>query len=142
MDPAGLLLSIATIAVCLDEISQSYNSASSTLGLIKSQIKILESGTQRIQEWLHYTDPQSRAGVMSSLGDAIGTVYSSLERLNDDIAALAHTGPKTTRLLGKTGSDQWARTKFVYSEGRLRKHLTDVRECASLMHFCLNVCQL
>ncbi|KAK3616177.1 hypothetical protein LTR56_026125 [Elasticomyces elasticus] len=142
MDPAGLLLSLATIAYTLDEISESYSSASSTLSLINSQIRILEAGTQRIQEWLHHTDPQSRVQLMASLGDAIGTVNSSLERLQDDVASLSHTGPKTTRLLGKTGSNQWAKTKFVYNEGRLRKHLTDVRECAHLMHFTLNVCQL
>ncbi|KAK3071309.1 hypothetical protein LTR53_008846 [Teratosphaeriaceae sp. CCFEE 6253] len=142
MDPGGLLLSIATIVICLDEITESYASASATLGLIKAQIRVLEAGTRRVQEWLHYTDPQSRAGVMASLGDAIGTVASSMERLNEDIAALAHTGPKTAKLLGKNGSSQWARTKFVYNEGRLRRHLTDVRECASLMHFTLNVCQL
>ncbi|TKA76026.1 hypothetical protein B0A55_05104, partial [Friedmanniomyces simplex] len=121
MDPAGLLLSIATIAYNIDALSESYNSASSTLGLIRSHIKILEAGTQRIQEWLHFTDPTDRIQVLASLGDAIGTVNSSLERLQDDIASISHTGPKTAKVLG----NQWARTKFVYNEGRLRKNLTD-----------------
>lgn len=142
MDPAGILLSIATIAYTLDELSDSYANASSTLSLIRSHIRVLEAGTQRIQEWLHFTDPTSRVQVMASLGDAIGTVNSSLERLQEDIASLSHTGPKTAKILGKTGSNQWAKTKFVYNEGRLRRHLTDVRECAALMHFTLNVCQL
>lgn len=79
---------------------------------------------------------------MASLSDAIETVNDSLERLREDMAAITKSGPKTTKLLGKTASNQWTKTKFVMGEGRLRKHLTDVRECASLLHFTLNVCQL
>ncbi|TKA25713.1 hypothetical protein B0A50_05808 [Salinomyces thailandicus] len=142
MDPAGLLISIATIACTLDELSQSYNSATNTLSLIRAQVKVLETGTQRIQEWLHFTDPQSKMQVHASLRDAVGTVDSSLQRLHEDIVDITHTGPKTSKLLGSTGTDQWMKTKFIYNESRLRSHLTDVRECASLLHFTLNVCQL
>lgn len=142
MDPAGLLISIASIAYTLDELSESYNAASGTLALIKTQIKILETGTQRIQEWLHFTDPTSVGQVRASLADAIGTVNDALHRLQEDVENVTHTGAKTAKFLGRTASDQWVKTKFVYSEGRMRKHLTDVRECASLMHFTLNVCQL
>ena len=136
------MLSIATIVYTLDELSTSYNTASTTLSLIRSQIKVIETGATRIQEWLWYTDPTSQMVVMSSLRDAIATVNSSLERLQGDITEITHTGPKTARLLGRSGSDQWVKTKFAYSETRMRKHLTDVRECASLMYFTLNVCQL
>jgi len=142
MDPAGLLISIATIACTLDELSETYNSASNTLSLIRSQIKILETGAQRIQEWLHFTDPTSKMQIMGSLRDAVATVNSSLQRLQDDITSISHTGPKTTKVLGRSGSNQWLKAKFTYNESRMRKHLTDVRECASLMHFTLNVCQL
>lgn len=142
MDPAGLLISIATIAYTLDDLSESYGNASSTLALIKAQIKILETGTQRIQEWMHFTDPSSKGQVMQSLSDAVATVNSSLERLHEDIAGITHTGPKTQKVLGRMASDQWIKTKFVYSEGRMRKHLADVRECTSLVSFALNVCQL
>ena len=137
-----VVLSIATIAFTLDELSGSYSSASSTLSLIKSQIKILETGATRIQEWLWYTDPTSQMVVMGSLRDAIATVNSSLERLQGDITEITHTGPRTARLLGRSRSDQWVKTKFAINEARMRKHLTDVRECASLMYFTLNVCQL
>ena len=136
------MLSIATIVYTLDELSTSYNTASTTLSLIRSQIKVIETGATRIQEWLWYTDPTSQMVVMSSLRDAIATVNSSLERLQGDITEITHTGPKTARLLGRSGSDQWVKTKFAYNETRMRKHLTDVRECASLMYFTLNVCQL
>lgn len=142
MDPAGLLISIASIAYALDSLAESYNSASNTLGLIKSQIRILETGAARIQEWLHFTDASSKTQVQQSLQDAAATVNASLQRLNEDLGSISHTGPRTAKLLGRTGSDQWMKTKFVYNEGRMRKHLTDVRECASLMHFTLNVCQL
>ena len=136
------MLSIATIVYTLDELSTSYNTASTTLSLIRSQIKVIETGATRIQEWLWYTDPTSQMVVMSSLRDAIATVNSSLQRLQGDITEITHTGPKTARLLGRTASDQWVKTKFAYNEARMRKHLTDVRECASLMYFTLNVCQL
>lgn len=142
MDPAGLLISIATIAYALDELADSYNSASSTLSLIKSQIRILETGATRIQEWLHVTDWTSKTQVMHSLRDAIATVNSALLRLQDDVEEITHTGPRTAKLLGRTGSDQWMKTKFTFNEARMRKHLTDVRECTSLMAFSLNVCQL
>lgn len=79
---------------------------------------------------------------MASLSDAIETVNDSLERLREDVAVLTQSGWKTTQLLGKTASNQWTKTKFLMDESRLRKHLTDVRECASLLHFTLNVCQL
>ncbi|EMD00842.1 hypothetical protein BAUCODRAFT_20857 [Baudoinia panamericana UAMH 10762] len=142
MDPAGLLISVATILIVLDELTESYGSANNTLALIKSQVKVLEAGTQRIQEWLWYTDPASKSELMESLGDAVSTVNAALQRLQEEIEAITRTGPRTAKLLGKAGSDQWVKTKFVYSEGRMRRHLTDVRECASLMSFCLTVCQL
>lgn len=142
MDPAGLLLSVATIAVTIDQIQESYNATSGTLQLIRSQIKILETGVQRIQEWLHFTDPTSKAQVMDSLQDAIFTVYAAVERLQEDLASITRTGPKTSKMLGRSGSDQWVKTKFAYNEPRMRKHLTDVRECVSLIHFTLSVSQL
>ncbi|KAK0859425.1 hypothetical protein LTS02_009238 [Friedmanniomyces endolithicus] len=138
MDPGGLLLSIAAISDNIDALSESYNSASSTLGLVRSQIKVLEAGTQRIQEWLHFTDPTDHILVWASLGVAIGTVNSSLDRLQDDVVSISHTGANTAKVRG----DQWARTKFAHNEGRLRVDLTDLRECCHLMHFSLQVCQL
>lgn len=142
MDPAGLLMSVATIAITIDEIQATFSSASGTLDVIRSQIKILETGVQRIQEWLHFTDPTSKAQVMHSLQDAVATVNAAVQRLQDDLATITRTGPKTTKLLGRTGSDQWMKTKFAINETRMRKHLTDVRECVSLIHFTLSVCQL
>ena len=142
MDPAGLLLSVASIAITIDQLQESYNSTYSTLSLIRSQIKILEAGVQRIQEWMHWTDPSSKAQVVSSLQDAILTVNGAVERLQVCLSSIIGTGPATTRLLGRTGSDQWTKTKFAYNEPFLRKHLTDVRECVSLIQFTLSVCQL
>ncbi|KAK0262891.1 hypothetical protein B0A54_08990 [Friedmanniomyces endolithicus] len=138
MDPGGLLLSIAAISDSIDALSESYNAASSTLGLVRSQIKILEAGTQRIQEWLHFTDPTDHILVWASLGVAIGTVNTALERLQDDVVSTSHTGANTAKVRG----DQWARAKSAHNEGRLRVDLTDVRECCHLMHFSLQVCQL
>ena len=142
MDPAGLLLSVASIAMTIDRIQQSYNATPSTLSLIQSQIRILETGIQRIQEWLHFTDPTSKAHVMHSLQDAVFTVHARVERLQEDLTFITRTGPKTSKMLGRAGSDQWVKTKFVYNEARMRRHLTDVRECVSLIHFTLSVCQL
>ncbi|KAK6385414.1 hypothetical protein LTR65_009108 [Meristemomyces frigidus] len=81
--------------------------------------------------------------VMHSLRDAVATVNSSLQRLQDFVAEITHTGPKTAKLLGRIGGDQWVQSaKYALSESRMRKHLTDVRECAFLMNFSLTVCQL
>lgn len=142
MDPAGTLISIATIAVIVDELLESYKDAPRVLSSIRTQIKILEAGVQRIQEWLHFTEPTSKAHVLSSLHDATATVDASIGSLKDDLDAITNTGPKTQKILGRQGSDKWTQAKFTYNEGRLRKHLTDMRECVSLMHFTLTVCQL
>ena len=142
MDPAGLLISIATLAIILEDVSESYNAASGTLSLIKSQIKILETGAQRIQEWLHFTPMADQAKIRQSLWDSIATVDGSLARLREEVESITHTGPRARKMLGRNGSDQWVKAKFVLNEANLRKHLTDVRECTSLLHFTLNVCQL
>ena len=142
MDPAGLLLSVASVVVTLDQLQDSYNAASSTLSLVRSQIKVLETGTQRVQEWLHFTDPTSKAQVMQSLHGAVLTVQSAVLRLQEDLKLITQTGPRTAKVLGRTGSDQWMKTKFVYNEARMRQNLTDLRECVSLMNFTLTVCQL
>jgi len=64
MDPGGLLLSIAAISDNIDALSESHKSAVSTLGLVRSQIRALEAGTQRIQEWLHFTGKARRGVIM------------------------------------------------------------------------------
>lgn len=55
MDPAGLLISIATVALVLDDFTENYSSASVVLDQIKSQVRVLESTTARIQEWCKFT---------------------------------------------------------------------------------------
>ena len=142
MDPAGLLLSIAAVSGTIDKVQETYNAAPAILAQIKSQIRLLENGLQQIEKWLHYTDPTSKAQVMQGLQDAIETVYESILRLQADLDSTTRTGPKTTKLLGRTASDQWVKTKFAFNDAHLKKHLTDVRECVSLVHFILSVCQL
>lgn len=142
MDPAGTLISIATIAVFVDELLENYKDAPRVLQSIRTQIKILEAGVQRIQEWLHFTEPTSKAHVLGSLHDATATVDNCMDSLKDDLDAITSTGSKTQRILGRQGSDKWTQAKFCYNDARLRKQLTDMRECVSLMHFTLTVCQL
>ena len=142
MDPAGLLLNIATVLITIDQLQQNYDASSGTLSSIGTQTKILEASLSRVREWLHYTDPSSKAQVMHSLQDAIETVTGCIYRLQNDLDSTTRTGPKTSRFLGRTGSDQWVKTKFAFNEARLKRHLTDVRECVSLVHFTLSVCQL
>jgi hypothetical protein len=142
MDPASLLITIATTAITIDQIQQTFSAAPATLAMISSQMRILETGVQRIQQWLHYTDHFSKAQVMHSLEDAINTVQSSLDRLQHDLDFITQTGPKTSKMLGRVGSDGFMRAKFALNEGTLRRRLADVRECVSLVHFTLSVCQL
>lgn len=83
MNPAGLLVSVATIAMVLDDLTESYNAAFGTLSSIRTQVKILETGAQRIQEWLLSTDPSSKTQIMHNLQDSLATVKGSLSRLRD-----------------------------------------------------------
>ena len=122
MDPAGLLISIATIAHTLEELSGTYSGTSDTLSTLKTQIKILETGTQRIQEWLHFTDPGSQMKVHGSLRDAVATVDSSLRRLHEDLTSLESSSEQP---LDGRGNGRDARAKVAYNESRMQRHLTD-----------------
>ncbi|KAK6439926.1 hypothetical protein LTR95_003861 [Oleoguttula sp. CCFEE 5521] len=142
MDPVGTLLSIAALALIIDDLCGAYAEAPRTLAAIRLQIKILETCLLRVQEWLHFTDPTTKAQIMGSINDATFTVDSALQALRADLTEITGNGSKTVKVLGRQGSDQWTKTKFAWNEARLRRHLTDMRECASLMHFVLAVCQL
>ena len=142
MDPAGLLLSVATVFITIDRVQETYDTTPSTLTSIRSQIKLLEGSLERLQQWLHYTDPSSKAQIMHSLQDAMETVNASIYRLQDALDSTTRNGSKTTTLHSRTGSDQWMKSGLALNEAHLKKHITDVRECVSLMHFTLSVCQL
>lgn len=142
MDPAGTLLSIAQIVIILTEFADSFDEAPRTLSSIRAQIRVVETGVKRIQEWMHFTDPTSKAVIQDSLQEAIATVDDSVGSLKEDMDLILHSGPKMTKLLGRQGSDKWTQTKFAWNEPKLSKHVTDMRECALLLSFTLTVCQL
>lgn len=145
MDPAGLLICVGSVLESLDHVSETYNPDPGTFSLIRSQLKILEAGIQRIQEFLHFTDPTSRAQITSSLTESISTVTSCAGRLQEDLASITRARPTEfdSAVPNGTASDDPAeRPKFTYNESRMRKNLTDVRECVSLIHFTFSVCQL
>lgn len=132
MDPAGLLISIAATTNTLNRLPATDTPASQTLSLIKSQIKILETGAQRIHEWLHFTEPSGKAQVMPSLLDAVGTVDLSLQRLQNDMMDATLAGPQRAT----SGN-----ANILGNERSMKRHLTDLRQCSSLVHYTLNVCQ-
>lgn len=142
MDPAGTLLSIAQIIIILTDFAESFDEAPRSLSSIRAQIRVVETGVKRIQEWMHFTDPTSRAVIQDSLQEAIATVDDSVGSLKEDLDLILHSGPKVTKLLGRQGSDKWTQTKFAWNEPKLSKHVTDMRECALLLSFTLTVCQL
>jgi len=142
MDPAGTLLSIAQIVIILTDFAESFDEAPRTLSSIRAQIRVVETGVRRIQEWMHFTDPTSRAVIQGSLQEAIATVDDSVGSLKEDLDLILHSGPKMTKILGRQGSDKWTQTKFAWNEPKLSKHVTDMRECALLLSFTLTVCQL
>lgn len=142
MDPAGTLLSIAQIIVILTDFAESFDEAPRSLSSIRAQIRVVETGVKRIQEWMHFTDPTSKAVIQDSLQEAIATVDDSVGSLKEDLDLILRSGPKMTKLLGRQGSDKWTQTKFAWNEPKLSKHVTDMRECALLLSFTLTVCQL
>jgi ankyrin repeat protein len=142
MDPAGTLLAITEIFIRLQDFSDLFDEAPRTLNSIRAQIKVVETGVKRIQEWMHFTDPTSKAVIQEALQEAIATVDDSVGSLKQDLDLILSSGPKMTKLLGRQGSDKWTQTKFAWNEARLSKHVTDMRECALLLSFTLTVCQL
>jgi ankyrin repeat protein len=142
MDPVGTLWSIASIVVTLQDFVESYEDAPASLLSIRAQIKVVETGVRRVQEWLHFTDPRSRAEVQESLQEAIATVDASMRSLKETLDSILHSGPTATKILGRQGSDKWTQTKYAWNEKVLNRHLTDMRECALLLAFTLTVCQL
>jgi hypothetical protein len=145
MDPASLLVRVGNVLVSLDHVSETYSPDPGTFSLIRSQLKILEAGIQRIHEFLHYTDPTSKAQITHSLTESISTVNSCAERLQEDLASITRAKPTALDGVAPAGSDPTEpaeRAKFTYNESRMRKNLTDIRECVSLIHFTFSVCQL
>lgn len=137
MDPAGLLLRIANPAYNLGKLCEIHSPMSfPILFSIRTQVVILQTGVQRIQEWLHFTDPASKSQVLPSLHQAIQTVDATVQRLNECVDSLAKLEQKSLDQPGGSDSDT------DHDERSLQKHLTDVRECASLIHLTLSVCQL
>ena len=96
MDPVGTLWSIAAIVVTLQDFVESYEDAPASLLSIRAQIKVVETGVRRVQEWLHFTDPRSRAEVQESLQEAIATVDSSMRSLKETLDSMLHSGPTAT----------------------------------------------
>ena len=142
MDPVGTLWSIAAIVVALQQFAESYEDAPALLLSIRAQVKVVETGVRRVQEWLHFTEPRSRAEVQGSLQEAIATVDSSVRSLKESLDSILPSGPKATKILGRQGSDRWTQTKYAWNEKTLNRHLADMRECALLLAFTLTVCQL
>ena len=145
MDPAGLLICVGNVLDSLDHVADTYNPDPGTFSLLRSQLKILEAGVQRIQEFLHFTDPTTKAQITSSLTESISTVTSCAGRLQEDLASITRANPTALDSATPSGSSPASpaeRPKFTYNESRMRKNLTDVRECVSLIHFTVSVCQL
>ncbi|KAK4553181.1 hypothetical protein LTR86_009711 [Recurvomyces mirabilis] len=126
----------------LEALANSHKTASETLSLIREQVKALQAGTQRIQEWLHFTEPTERAQVTGSVQDAVATVRSSLERLQDGVTTNSQGGNHAVKLTDDNNDSQHGEGTLIHNEARMRKYLVDLRECASLIQFTLNVCQL
>ena len=139
MDPGQLLVSVASLITTVGRLQETYQADPVTLASIKSQLKILEACLERIQEWQHYTDPQSEAHVLTGLQESTKTIADCVRRLQGDLESTAAPTATASSLLVRSGSDDWV-TKST--EIRLRKHIVDVRQCVSLAQFTLSVCQL
>jgi hypothetical protein len=100
MDPAGTLLAITEIFIRLQDFSDLFDEAPRTLNSIRAQIKVVETGVKRIQEWMHFTDPTSKAVIQEALQEAIATVDDSVGSLKQDLDLILSSGPKMTKLLG------------------------------------------
>nr|POE88334.1 isoform 2 of ankyrin-3 [Quercus suber] len=127
MDPGGLLLRIAILASSLETITGANETVSYILSLVQSQATGLQTGLHQIQEWLHFSDTASKSQVLPSLQDAMDTVDATVQRLSDDVEVLLIE-------LGTSGADLQdedllTESHRAHSEQRLRRHLTDLREC-------------
>jgi hypothetical protein len=118
MEPASVVASAAGVASTLSALQ----STSETVPILLSELKTLETRSQRVQEWLHFTDLPSKMKVMPGLAAAVMTVDAALKRLHHD--------------------SQIPRGGARIDESQMVVHLVDISECSALMHFALNVCQL
>lgn len=141
MDPGALLVSVAATIGTVDHLQQTYQADPTTLASLESQLKILEACLERIQEWQHYTDPQSEAQVLAGLQESMKTIADCVRRLRQDLESTAAPTATASSLLVHSGSDKWTKNS-VGDRMRLRRHLVDVRQCVCLAQFTLSVCQL
>lgn len=134
----NLLVEVAGVSTALDNIlGRNSSAASSTLFLIKSQVKTLEERIEDVRQWLHHTDPTYIGQVNRRLQDAIAVVKGAITRLWYDLDSIRQSLPE----LSKTTDSKARNAGFAFDESRMRTHLCDVQECAGLMHFALGVCQ-
>ena len=142
MDPATVLFRLIALSAAIDYVEHTYHTIPGALASIKSQLKTLESGLERIQEWQHYTDPQSEAQVLPSLHEAMKTVGGYLLRLRDDLESTQQPGNSATSSFDRTGIESRTKVQPTFNEPRLNRYLIDLQHCVSLTQFTLLVCQL
>ena len=141
MDPGQLLVSVVALIATVDHLQQTYQANPTTLASIESQLKTLEACLERIQEWQHYTDPQSEAQVLAGLQESTKTIAHCVRRLQQDLESTAAPTATAASLLVRSGSNGWVK-RSTDDEIRLKKHFVDVRQCVCLAQFTLSVCQL
>lgn len=140
MDPAGLLSSVTALLSTIDSIQRTYRTLPEPLGSIRSQLEALESNIEHIQEWQHYTDPQSEARALPGVHETTKTVEWSLQRLQSDLESRSTLADANSAAYN-TQKDQRRGESFMLNEYGLQKHLVDVRQCISLTQFLLSICQ-
>jgi hypothetical protein len=142
MDPATVLFRLTALSAAVDYIQETYYAIPGTFASIRTQLNSLESGLERIQEWQHYTDPQSEAQVLPSLHEAMKTVGGCLQELRNDLEYPQQPATPTTKFSDWTGSEPWTKVESMFNEPRLNRYLIDIRQCVYLTQFTLLVCQL
>ncbi len=125
----------------LNTLQVSYKGSKSTLMSVIALCEIFASEVKFIGDWLERTAKESYEHEqlhLETLKKALDLIEDSMKRLNKDIQKISTSGGAARMGM----AEQWIKVKYSWSEDILKKHLTALREHATLIQLLLTALKL
>lgn len=125
----------------LNTFQVSYKGSKSTLMSVVALCEIFGNEVKYIGDWLEKTAKESNEHELlhlETLKKALDLIENSMMRLSKDIEKISASGGAARMGM----AEQWIKVKYSWSEDILKKHLTALREHATLIQLILTALQL
>ncbi len=151
LDPFSAFFAISTSAklarFCyktakdLNALQVSYKGSKSTLMSVVALCEVFGKEVNYIGDWLEKTAKESNEHELlhlETLKKALDLIEGSMKRLSKDIEKISASGGAARMGM----AEQWIKVEYSWSEDILKKHLTALREHATLIKLILTALQL